>query len=96
MAISPAVQRKAQHELDHVVGPERLPDHSDIASLPYIQAIELETLRWIPVLPLAVPHSALIDDVYNGYQIPKGSIVMTVQYSYHYFQLTKASQLTSD
>jgi len=33
-------------------------------------------MRWRPVTPIAVPHCLTADDVYNGYRLPKGSIVI--------------------
>lgn len=45
MLIHPGVQRKAQQELDSVVGSDRLPDFSDRPRLPYLSAIIKETLR---------------------------------------------------
>ena len=65
-------QKKAQAELDAVVGTSRLPDFSDRPSLPYLEALFREVLRWHPVLPLDVSHAASEDDIYNGYFIPKG------------------------
>lgn len=50
MVLYPRVQAQAQAELDRVC-PGRLPDFSDYDSLPYIQAIVLEALRWNPVIP---------------------------------------------
>ncbi|KAF8815532.1 cytochrome P450 [Phlegmacium glaucopus] len=76
MALYPEVQRKAQAELDAVVGPNRLPDFEDRPSLPYINAIVKESMRWNLVLPLAIAHVATNDDEYNGYYIPKGTVVM--------------------
>jgi hypothetical protein len=48
----PEVQRKAQAEIDQIVGNSRLPDFSDEAALPYVQAVLKEALRWHPVTPL--------------------------------------------
>jgi cytochrome P450 len=42
----PEVQKKAQAEIDRVIGPNRLPDFTDEKSLPYVVAIVRETLRW--------------------------------------------------
>lgn len=67
---------KAQEHLDAVVGPHRLPDFEDMESLPYICALVKELLRWRVVLPVGVPHGALKDDEYNGYFIPKASILI--------------------
>ena len=76
--MTPSAQRKAQLELDTVIGSDRLPTVEDISSLPYIQAILMEVSRWAPVLPLGVPHSVIVDDEYQGYSIPKGTIVIGV------------------
>ncbi len=46
MLLHPEVQRKAQEELDRVVGRGRLPDFSDRESLPYLQCVMYETLRY--------------------------------------------------
>ena len=48
----PEIMRKAQVELDKVVGRERAPNFEDKNNLPYVQAIVRETLRWRPVGPL--------------------------------------------
>ena len=49
----PEVQKRAQAEIDAIVGTERLPDFGDRSSLPYIEAVYRETLRWHPVAPLS-------------------------------------------
>ncbi len=41
----PEVQRRAQEEVDSVMGRERLPDLSDIGQLPYVSAVMTEALR---------------------------------------------------
>lgn len=76
MVLNPDRQRAAQAELDRVLG-DRLPDFADGDSLPYIEAIVRETYRRYPVTPLGVPHAIIEDDVYEGFRIKKGSIVMT-------------------
>ena len=52
MAMYPDVQKKAQAEIDAVIGRDRLPDLNDMDSLPFINAIVKETLRWQPVVPM--------------------------------------------
>ena len=52
----PNVMRKAQAELDAVVGRERVPTFEDKDSLPYIRAVIRETLRWRPIAPLGALH----------------------------------------
>jgi cytochrome P450 len=54
MTLYPEVQRKAQAEIDRVVGNSRLPDYSDQDELPYVDAVLKEVLRWHPVTPLGM------------------------------------------
>ncbi|KDN35143.1 hypothetical protein RSAG8_11831, partial [Rhizoctonia solani AG-8 WAC10335] len=75
MVLYPEVQKKAQKELDSVIGNARLPTFEDRADLGYIEKIIQELLRWHPVAALAVPHTCFEDDTYKGYHIPKGAIV---------------------
>ncbi|KAI1360360.1 cytochrome protein [Xylaria arbuscula] len=77
MILFPDVQRKAQEEIDRVVGSNRLPTFDDRENLPYIEALLTEAWRWHTVGPLGVPHTASVDDVVNGYYIPKGSVILT-------------------
>ena len=73
----PDVQKKAQEEIDSVVGVDRLPTYGDREHLPYVHALVTEVLRWHNVAPLGVPHRASDDGIINGYFIPKGSIIIT-------------------
>jgi len=75
IATHPQVQRKAQEEIDRVMGSSHLPTFEDRKSLPYIDAIYREVLRWKPPLPVCVPHVLTEDDYYKGYFIPKGTVV---------------------
>jgi cytochrome P450 len=74
MALHPEKQRKAQEEIDRIIGRDRLPVFQDRESLVYVEAIYREVFRWLPPLPMIVPHISEADDVYKGYFIPKGSI----------------------
>lgn len=76
MALNPGIQRKAQAELDRVVGKDRLPSFDDRPLLPYTEAIYREVMRWRPPLPVGLPHATTEDDVYKGYFIPKGVIAL--------------------
>jgi cytochrome P450 len=51
MTLFPDVQKRAQAEIDAVVGPDRLPSFADRDSLPYTEAIIKEVLRWSVVFP---------------------------------------------
>ncbi|KAJ7594361.1 cytochrome P450 [Mycena floridula] len=76
----PEVMKKAQAELDQVVG-HRLPAFSDRENLPYVNAVVNETLRWRPIAVLGgTPHSVTENDVYNGMFIPAGSTVFANLY----------------
>ncbi|KAI0277783.1 cytochrome P450 [Russula brevipes] len=77
MIANPDIQRRAQDELDAIVGRSRAPTFSDAPSLPYIQALVKETLRWRPSVPLGVPHATTEDDWYEGMFIPKGTICIS-------------------
>ena len=73
MATHPEVQRKAQAELDRVVGLGHLPTFEDRYQLPYVDAIYREILRLRPPLSMCVAHISTEDDEYKGYYIPKGT-----------------------
>ena len=73
MVAFPQVQRRAQAELDAVVGRTRLPTFADASHLPYVRAVIKEVLRWRPAVPLGVPHKATEDNWYDGMLIPKGA-----------------------
>ena len=55
MVLYPEVLKKAQAEIDSVIGSHRLPDFHDRPSLPYINAIVKESSRWNIVAPLGRP-----------------------------------------
>jgi cytochrome P450 len=52
MIIHPEIQRRAQEELDGVVGLHRLPTLQDRVNLPYLRAIQKEIYRWAAIVPL--------------------------------------------
>ncbi|KAG1727505.1 cytochrome P450 [Suillus lakei] len=76
MTLFPDVQKKAQAEIDAIIGTDRLPSFADRDSLPYIEALVKELLRWNAVGPTAIPHRVTEDDMHDGYYIPKGSWVI--------------------
>lgn len=71
----PMVMRKAQAELDSVVGTGCLPTFEDHDSLPYLQALLKQATRWRTIAPTGFPHAVTEDDTYNGMSIPKGTTV---------------------
>jgi hypothetical protein len=70
------VQRKAQEEIDRVVGKDRLPNFEDREKLPYINALVKEITRWWPIAPMGFPHTTTEDVEYNGIQIRKGAFLL--------------------
>ncbi|PFH63060.1 hypothetical protein XA68_10101 [Ophiocordyceps unilateralis] len=72
----PEIQRKAQQEIDSVIGTDRLPQHKDRVSLPYIEGVVKEVFRWSPVGYLGIPHMATENLVQNDYLIPKGAMII--------------------
>lgn len=81
MILFPEVQRKAQEEIDRVVGTDRLPGFEDRERLSYINALVKETTRYWPIAPLGFPHTA-DDDIevnvpgFSGIHIPKGAYLL--------------------
>jgi hypothetical protein len=59
LALFPQVQRRAQAEVDVVVGRDRLPTFDDRPRLSYITALCKELLRWQMVTPIGTIRSLL-------------------------------------
>ncbi|KAI0938473.1 hypothetical protein AcV5_000150 [Taiwanofungus camphoratus] len=76
MMCYPEAQKKAQREIDAVIGNDRLPTLADRERLPYVNALCWEVFRWNPVVPQGVPHRLVEDDIHAGYLIPKGTIII--------------------
>ncbi|KAJ3975913.1 cytochrome P450 [Lentinula raphanica] len=76
MALHPEVQKKGQEAIDEALGGTRLPTFSDIGTIPYVDAIINETLRWKPAVTITIPHGTTQDDFYEGYFIPKNTMVI--------------------
>jgi cytochrome P450 len=84
MLLFPEVKKKAQDEIERVVGKDRLPTLEDEPALQYIRGCVKESLRWMPTTILgSVPHAVTRDDVYMGYKIPKGAAVMNNVWGIH-------------
>ncbi|KFZ16483.1 hypothetical protein V501_02223 [Pseudogymnoascus sp. VKM F-4519 (FW-2642)] len=75
LLMNPVVLKKAQAEIDAVVGSNRLPNFEDRERLRYIDFIVQEAFRWAPLSPLGVPHRSIEDDTYNGMFIPAGTTI---------------------
>jgi hypothetical protein len=79
--VAPDAMRRAQEELDRIVGPDRLPSFKDRERLPYMSALVEETQRWRLISPLMFPHGMMEDETCMGYRIPKGATIFPLGYS---------------
>lgn len=83
MAANPDIQRKAQAEIDLVMGDGRSPCWSDYKSLPYVAQRVKETMRWRPILPLGFPHALSSDEWVDGMFLPKGTAIIVNTWGMH-------------
>ncbi|KAJ7756417.1 cytochrome P450 [Mycena maculata] len=73
MVMNPTAQKKAQAEIDAVCDMQsRLPTFADKSSMPYVEALLWEVLRWGAITPLGLPHRFTQDETYEGLQIKEG------------------------
>jgi Cytochrome P450 len=63
MVLHPECQVRAQEEIEAVIGSERLPMFEDRSSLPYVESILQETLRYVFHSPLKIPSLNLFHDM---------------------------------
>ncbi|KIJ54013.1 hypothetical protein M422DRAFT_775270 [Sphaerobolus stellatus SS14] len=77
MVLNLEAQKKAQKELDDVLG-DRLPTLEDRANLPYIEAFCADSQRCQPAMPFGFAHATFEDDGYEEFFMPKGSVIIGV------------------
>ncbi|KAL9242862.1 hypothetical protein vseg_016820 [Gypsophila vaccaria] len=73
---NPEKMRKAQAELNEVIGKGNPVEESDIAGLPYLQAVVKEGFRIHPPVPLSVPRKTVSDVDILGFTVPKDTQVL--------------------
>ncbi|GME23000.1 hypothetical protein NpPPO83_00009252 [Neofusicoccum parvum] len=83
MCLNPEAQRKAQEEIDRVVGPTRLPVEADAPNLPYTRALILEAGRYITAVPLALPKSTNGPVRTGAHTLPAGTGLVLNAYAIH-------------
>ncbi|KAH8721676.1 cytochrome P450 [Ilyonectria robusta] len=83
MTLFPEEMKKAQEEIDNVIGSGRLPEWEDEKDLPFVRATIKETLRWRPVNKFGMYHASSEDDWYGEHFIPKGSVVVLNWWAIH-------------
>ncbi|XP_039763878.1 probable cytochrome P450 303a1 [Pararge aegeria] len=71
------VQKKAQEEIDRIVGKNRMPCLDDRPHMPYNEAIVQESIRHFMGRTFGVPHRALRNTTLAGYNIPKDTMVVS-------------------
>ncbi|XP_018027004.1 cytochrome P450 2L1-like isoform X2 [Hyalella azteca] len=76
MAINPEIQAKVHKCLDEVVPKDRLPSLNDRNQLQYVDAVLLEVLRVSSLTPISLLHATTADVTFEGYDIPKGTVVL--------------------
>lgn len=80
---NPRIMKKAQEEIERVVGKDNTVEEWHLHKLHYLNAIMKETFRLHPALPLMVPHSPSHSCLVGGYTIPKGSRVFVNVWAMH-------------
>ena len=80
----PDIQKRAQEEVDRVVGRDRLPTIEDEKNLPLVHAIIKEVERCHNPFWLGTPHVNSADFTYRGQFIPKDTVVVLNTYTMHH------------
>lgn len=75
VTLYPEWQRRIHDEMDQTLGRGHLATQDDIPKLELFKAVFKESLRLNPAAPLGVPHVSSEEDVWNGYYIPRNSII---------------------
>ena len=81
MLLFPEAQKKAQEEIDRVVGSDRYPNMEDEFDMPFVRGCVKESLRWLPTNILGVSRAVTTDDEYMGYRIPNGAGIVNNDWS---------------
>lgn len=75
-AHQPELEHKCFEEIKRVIGTERYPNMSDKPNLKYIEAANLEVLRWANIANISPEHCVAEDINFRGYALPKGATVL--------------------
>jgi len=83
LAAYPEVQKKAQNEVDEVLGHDGEVTADSRDRLPYVDAVLHEVMRISTVAPLGLSHKTRTDIKLGGYDIPAGTTLMANTWSIH-------------
>lgn len=72
----PEIMKRAQKELEEVVGLDNMVEECHLSQLPYLDIIVKEVLRLHPALPLLAPHRPEKECEIGGHIIPKDTQVL--------------------
>ncbi|XP_006879893.1 PREDICTED: cytochrome P450 2J2-like [Elephantulus edwardii] len=77
MVMNPEIQEKVQAEIDRVLGQTQQPSMADRDHMPYTNAVIHEVQRMGNIIPLNAPREVAFDTTLGGYDLPKGTMIMT-------------------
>lgn len=80
IALNKDVQEKIHQEMMHLNEPPTLKNYEELI---YLRATIAETQRIRSIVPLGIPHGTLSTTTLNGYVIPKGSMIIPLQWAIH-------------
>ena len=85
LIVYPDVAKRIQEESDRVVGKGRMPKLADRKHMPYTMATVYEVLRYTTAQgPMSVPHLVMEDKEFEGYHIPKNSVILPNHFYMHH------------
>ena len=65
----PGILKRVTKEIDEVIGQDRLPCISDRGSMPYIEAVLTEVIRFGSVVPVGLPKSVTKETTFREYNL---------------------------
>ncbi|WCJ17994.1 cytochrome p450 81d1 [Euphorbia peplus] len=78
---NPEILKKAQHEIETIIGHDKLMTESDVSRLPYFQCVINEVMRLYPTAPLLLPHESLEECHVGGFRVPCGTMILVNQWA---------------
>ncbi|XP_034304486.2 steroid 17-alpha-hydroxylase/17,20 lyase isoform X1 [Magallana gigas] len=78
------LQNSLQREVDSVIGRNREPRLSDRKKCPLMEAVVMETLRYISHVPLLVLHANSQSTTIGGYSVEKDTVIIPNSWTMHH------------